>query len=267
MKNCIAALTRGYIDLNDYEVLIRRNISIYENIYKNSENEYDIILFHEGNITLEHQSFIQLRTKSLPIIFIDVSKEFDKYHLNLNNMKGKYSKTTPINSGATFGYKCMCRFWAYGFINYTKNYNYVIRIDEDCIIYNFPNDICKNLKSKNIYFYTGLLLHNFDDGDCKYGIEEFTKEFVNDNNINLPIDFGCVPYTNFCIIDVEYFNDCELFINWKKAIENEGGIFISRWGDANLWGIYLYLSGIINTNFIEDKNIKYFHGTHNQIIN
>lgn len=112
------------------------------------------------------------------------------------------------------------------------------------------------------------MLQDFSDGDHAFGMQEFTKEFLEKHNIKTSIDFHSVPYTNFCIIDIQYFNNCELFNNWAKSIEEEGGIFISRWGDANLWGIFLYLSNIIdNNNFLEDKRIKYYHGTHYTTIN
>jgi hypothetical protein len=264
MKSCICALTRGYENVNNYDTLIERNNSIYNLIYKNNRLEYDIILFHEGNINEEHQKYIKSRTPDLEINFINIQKEFD---INLNRTTGKYSKLTENNNSFTFGYKCMCRFWSYIFIKYTTEYKYVIRIDEDCIIHNFPDNICNELKNNKIYFLTGLMLTGFSDGEHAYGMPEFTKEFLENNNINPSIDFMSVPYTNFCIIDIQYFNNCELFNNWAKSIEDEGGIFVSRWGDANLWGIFLYLSNIINNNFLEDKRIKYYHGTHYTIIN
>lgn len=217
------------------------------------------------NITIEQQIYIQSKTPLLPIVFINVNQEFDE---KLNRTVGKYSKSTPNNTSFNFGYKCMCRFWFYKFINYTSNYKYVIRIDEDCIIYSFLDNICNIIENNSIYFYTGKLIHDFDDGDHAYGIEDCINEFINENNINHNnIIYTSVPYTNFCIIDVEYFKNCDLFNKWCNYISNEGGIFVSRWGDANLWGIYLYMSNIIHTNFMEDSAIKYFHGTHNIVVN
>lgn len=66
---------------------------------------------------------------------------------------------------------------------------------------------------------------------------------------------------NFSIMDIEYFN------KWYNYIEDEGGIFISRWGDANLWGIFLYFSDMIYTSFLEDNRITYYHGSHSRLVN
>jgi len=265
MLTAICALTRGYNSLEQYNTLINRNNCIYEKIYSINHSLYDCILFHEGNITEEHQSYIKSKTPNLPIIFIDVSQEFDNC---LNKTIGIYSKSTINNQGFTFGYKCMCRFWFGAFIKYTNNYKYVIRIDEDCYIYSFPHDTLNNLLLNNIYFSTGLVLHNFNDHDYAYGLPDCTNAFLSNNNINIKVnDLPHVPYTNYCIINVEYFRNCELFDKWYQYIDNEGGIFVSRWGDANLWGIYLILSNLIETNFTEDKRIKYYHGTHNSVVN
>ena len=68
-KNAIVVLTRGYDNLNEYNDIIERNISIYENLINKS---IPIIIFHEGNILLSHQEFIKEHTPLLLITFIDV---------------------------------------------------------------------------------------------------------------------------------------------------------------------------------------------------
>ena len=58
-KIVIAALVRGYKDKNQYKNLIKRNKNIYKNIILKSEIPFDNILFHEGNISFEHQEYIK----------------------------------------------------------------------------------------------------------------------------------------------------------------------------------------------------------------
>jgi hypothetical protein len=266
MKNAICALTRGYHSIEEYETLIKRNAYIFDNIYIKNPSIYDIILFHEGNITDDQQIYIQSRTSSMSIQFINVSEEF---HESLNNKTGIFSKSLPQNQGFPFGYKCMCRFWSYGFLKYISDeYKYVIRIDEDCFIYDFPENLCESLNDKDIYFHTGKVCHNFDESEnYAYGLKEFTNHFMVKNDIHISVNFTSVPYTNFCIMNAEYFKNCDLFKLWCKEIENEGGIFVSRWGDANIWGIYLSMANIDKKNFIEDDRIKYYHGTHFMLVN
>ena len=78
MKIAITGLVRGYPQPVYYHHfgLIERNQTIYNIIYKNNEEMFDIILFHEGNISEEHQHYIQMQTPNLPIQFINVSEEF-----------------------------------------------------------------------------------------------------------------------------------------------------------------------------------------------
>jgi hypothetical protein len=202
----------------------------------------------------------------MKIQFINVCVEFNE---SLNKTTGVFSRSLPSNQGFSFGYKCMCRFWSYGFLKYiVDEYKYVIRIDEDCFIYNFPKEICEILNNKEIYFHTGKVLHNFDESsNYAYGLKELTMNFMAENDIHSLVNFTSVPYTNFCIINTEYFKKTHLFHLWCKKIEDDGGIFVSRWGDANIWGIYLSMTNIYETNFIEDNSIKYYHGTHDALIN
>ena len=55
MRQCVAVLTRGYNDISMYSKLIRRNKTIQENLI---DKTIYILIFHEGNITHEHQMYI-----------------------------------------------------------------------------------------------------------------------------------------------------------------------------------------------------------------
>ena len=81
-KNAIVGLTRGYQDIKRYDLLIRRNQSIYNKIYTNLTNDFDVILFHEGNITKEQQTHIQNQTPNLPLIFINIKEVEPKSAFN-----------------------------------------------------------------------------------------------------------------------------------------------------------------------------------------
>ena len=80
MKSVIFGLIKGYPEnLECYEKLINRNISIYEKINKHREIKADLILFHEGNISNFDQNYIQTNSPEI-IKFIDVGQI-------LNNIK------------------------------------------------------------------------------------------------------------------------------------------------------------------------------------
>lgn len=98
------------------------------NCYKKL-NYPDILIFHEGNITLEQQNYIQSKTPKLPLKFIIVEFDYNRF----NNIK---EKTWEGNKG----YKLMCDFWIDKFFKYTNSYKYLLRIDEDCFISNCNNN-------------------------------------------------------------------------------------------------------------------------------
>lgn len=78
MKIAVFALTRGYPDdKSKYDSLIERNYSIYKHINCKRENPADMILFHEGNISIKDQEYINSKYE-YQIIFRDVSKYFKK---------------------------------------------------------------------------------------------------------------------------------------------------------------------------------------------
>ena len=70
-NNAIVALTRGYSDTSKYRELITRNVSIWNTI--NQDLKYPLILFHEGNITEEHQKYIAEKSMGQTLIFKDIS--------------------------------------------------------------------------------------------------------------------------------------------------------------------------------------------------
>ena len=151
-KIAICILTRGYKSRFQYADLIRRNRAIFKVIEAPGEDfSIDYLVFHEGNICKSHQDFIA-RYSNLPDIkFIDVGYEFQ----SPSNMTSVYCHSTVLSNSFSIGYKAMCRFWSDRFLDYTKEYRYVVRIDEDCIIKNFPlSALIQEMQSSNINYMT-----------------------------------------------------------------------------------------------------------------
>ncbi|WP_328985816.1 hypothetical protein [Thiorhodovibrio winogradskyi] len=69
MRNAIAVLTRGYTEFKSYDSLIKRNLSIQNNL---TSKNVDVLIFHEGNIVKSHQKYIQGQTL-LPLRFIELA--------------------------------------------------------------------------------------------------------------------------------------------------------------------------------------------------
>jgi len=260
-KNAIVVLTRGYTNLKSYNMLIYRNRHIAMNFYLKLDNKenYDIIIYHEGNITPEQQKYIQLGSPRLPLIFKKIEFIDNK---NINNC---LCPPTVLSNSFTMGYKNMCNFWSIDFLNYLKNYDYIIRIDEDCNLLHIPTNIIEIYKNNNTVFSSGFY-QGEDDSDVTIGLKNLFDSFMDNNNIKpYKNNINC-PYTNFMVININYFNNNETVQKVLNLIKNSNCIFSNRWGDLPIWGYIL--SYLIDQNmYIEDKSIMYIHGSHQKKIN
>ena len=137
MRYCIAVLTRGYNDISMYSLLIRRNLAIQENLV---DKTIDILIFHEGNITAEHQVHIIKETPDLNIKFIDV---------NNGHAFKQHKAAIEFNPETNFfkiGYRHMCSFWFVDFWHFVGDYDRMLRIDEDCFIDFNIDSVLQNLE-------------------------------------------------------------------------------------------------------------------------
>ena len=128
---------------SSYRSLIKRNTSIYEHINKFRDNPADIILFHEGNISSNDQKYINSFYPE-NLIFKDVSQYFNVKDLNLEGEE-KFN----------LGYRIMCRFNMYHIWEEVKEYDYILRVDEDVEIKKFDPYVFEYMESKNIKYMTG----------------------------------------------------------------------------------------------------------------
>jgi len=252
-KNAIVCLTRGYTKLDDYENLINRNISISKHFNK----EDDIIIFNEGNIPIEHQTYIQNKTPDIKLIFTTIQ-------FYNNTKQNDICLPTTLSNSFSLGYKNMCYFWSIDFLEYLKHYNYIIRIDEDCIINKIDKNIIESYKKNNIMF-SSAYFQGPDEKDVTIGMEQLFNNYLNNNNLTKINDLKC-PYTNFMIINIPFFKNNIHVQNILEEIKNSNCIFSNRWGDLPIWGYILsYL--IDKKYYIEDKQISYIHGSHGATIN
>ncbi len=271
MKNVIAVLTRGYDNTKDYENLIIRNQCIALNFYFKVDDpyNYDIIIFHEGNIRKDQQNYVQAQTPLLPMKFIAV-KFYDG-----SKMKKNYELCAPNKKTESMsnGYKNMCYFWSIDFMEYLKDYDYMIRIDEDCHLKNIDTNIINEYKKKNIYFGSGFYqktivnenrqtVSGIDYPETLTGMKELFDTFVKDLNIS-PFNTNVTeaPYTNVMIVCVSYFREHPQVQEILHRIKRSNCIFSNRWGDLSIWG-YLLNYFVDPKHYIKEPRISYYHGSH-----
>ena len=261
-KNAIVVLTRGYDNKEKYNVIIQRNISIFDIYYSklvNPEN-YDIIIVNEGNISAEHKQYIQDQTPNMKLIYLTIS-----FYIN-NNINDLCPPTFQSNHFSN-GYKNMCYLWSIDFLEYFKDYLYIIRIDEDCKIINMDNNILNNYKDKNIYFASAYF-QGHDSNDVVVGMNDLFNNFIINNNIKQNLDYSQLkfPYTNLMIINIQYFRNNENIKKILNEIKESNCIFSNRWGDLPIWG-YILTYLVEPKYYVEDKEISYYHESHSRQIN
>lgn len=268
MKNAVVVLTRGYSRREYYRDLISRNVAIQEFLYDPNQ-KCDYIIFHEGNISLDDQKYISEFTPELNLIFKNVKEEEPKTAFNSEKNIVNYSlcPPTPLSSSFPLGYKHMCHFWSIDFLKYLKEYKYVVRIDEDCVLTKFDKNILKKMYDNQIKFISPFF-QGQDVKDVIVGLESLWNNFISEKNFTPFKNFSDIkcPYTNFMIVDAEYFLNHEMVMNFLEVVDNSNGIYSNRWGDLPIWGVIL--STLTEPKFyLEDKTTSYYHKSHNKIIN
>ena len=148
----------------------------------------------------------------------------------------------------------MCRFNFLHIWKYIKDFDYLIRIDEDIMIKKFDVNIINNI-----------------DQDFVFGTAKFSNETHKYTNQSLPDELMKIfktnnknfynnkfPYTNFYISKISFWNEIE--INYAlEEVANNDLQFIHRWGDLPIIGSVLNHNNV-KINLLE--GIKYSHLSH-----
>jgi len=253
-KIAVGVLTRGYTNIQKYSSLIKRNISIANHL---GFLNIDILIFHEGNILPIHQEYIMKFTPKLQLKFICIKEHAFK------DDKKNISFYEPTNS---FGlnYRHMCSFWFIDFWKFVEDYDYILRIDEDCIIdFDIPEFFM--LLQNKIAIYG---LWSRDHEYVTHGLNLFTKNFLKENmNLkNSIIDHSpSGPYTNVFGLNLRLLRENINVQKYIEKVKKTDYIYIYRWGDLPLWGEVLFY--FCNPKmYMKYDRIKYFHGSHNAYV-
>jgi len=194
----------------------------------------------------------------------------------------------PVPYWRNAKYRSMCYFWIKNFIKYMKDYEYVMRLDDDSIIEEPINiDLMDLAKTRDINYMSNII--HIDCSMCNYEMKDlFTNIFPNkldkinemfvdhkldskmpyfqnfkelfkilkgydydkdDVDLSMPIMY----YNNFCIIKTTFWNSVEVQDIVDK-IDKNGNIFYCRWGDAPLQTL---IATLIDHTKISKVDFKY----------
>ena len=258
-KSCIAVLTRGYSTPEEYQTLIQRNTYINQQL---ENKNIPLLIFHEGNITLEHQTYIADKTPLLRMQFIDICQD------NLAFRKEKAHIPSYVNiAWAGLGYRHMCSFWFVDFWHFVKEYDYLIRLDEDCNIHVPLDPLFIDLQNEDIQLITAV--YQKDEDFVTIDMNKFTRNFIHDEtgDNNVPEKYPPNgPYTNFFGMNLKKLRTNERLHKYISAVDKSDHIYHYRWGDLPLWGESV--SYILGESTVKiDPLIRYYHGTHYREVN
>lgn len=250
--NCVAVLTRGYTDPTLYANLIKRNRHISQHL---NDKSMDILIFHEGNISAEHQLYIEKHSPELALQFVDVST------FAFQPEKEK----VPMEEALDFklGYRHMCAFWFVYFFQAVEKYDKMLRIDEDCFV-DFNIDQVFSQLDHHI-FVCGKTESEYNF--VTKGLNAFTLDFVKryaKKSVQGRQPSG--PYTNVFGLSLNPIRNQRVFQIYKNEVEKSDMIYKRRWGDLPLWGeVIHYIFGVSSLKV--DPSLKYYHESHEKHVN
>jgi hypothetical protein len=252
-RNAIVCLTKGYEDECGYDLLIERNRSIYETMNRHRTYQYPLIIWHEGNIPPEHQRYIAAREYNEDLRFIDISSTF---RLPNDLSEGDMVETWPL------GYRLMCRFHYYDIWNYTRQFDYIMRVDEDCTLMSVAYDPMEALS---------LSRGDFAAADYVAETHELTNETLAPFAESFAAGFrlqskrsSCYnqsfPYTNLYVTRTGFWQQPEIQ-SFLHAVVCEPNALRYRWGDLPVLGVSLNMFAFPEKVY-RIGQIGYRHGSH-----
>jgi hypothetical protein len=226
-----------------YSRLVARNNSIEKFIGGSPE----IVMFHEGNVAPEHQKLIEAETPSLKFKWIQIPFDFPR------------DVPLPPETIGTFqdgrcypGYHVMCEFHTCDVWDHLKEYDVVLRIDEDCIL--------ESEKWADVFTCVSP--------DVPYRTPMFDVETHELTNATLPVWLGedasfydqTMPYTNVFVTRMDVWNREDVRA-WIERVRESRGCIKYRWGDHVLHSIILKKFGIGHGTM---DGYNYYHGSHDR---
>lgn len=243
-KSACFVLTRGYSfrQKHKYLLLIVRNWAARRILNREFE-VLDFLIFHEGNISRFDQHMIRILSFNLRIVFVDISEIFSIPRDFVWTGNSKYS----------LGYSLMCRFNYLQVWQFLGDYEWVIRVDEDCILKSIPK-----IDS----------LGNFTVG-------AIARESHEPTNSTLPtflesLDVGHLydqkfPYTNVYITKPKHWLQPDVQ-DFLEKVGSESVCLEYRWGDLPILGVTA--KKFLNWDWKEgfSKDLVYWHRSHRHMV-
>ena len=266
----------GAISILTHRNNIHRLAKMLTLFYKNFNQYYDypIVIFHEdfdSSIIAEIISKVDFPPSFLAQLKDSTEEEVYEAKERALNLKfrqiefaipawldkSKIPERTPCSfNTSTIGYRHMNRFLSYEvskILHEEMGYEWLWRLDDDSYIHEpIGYDVFRLMKENNkLYGYTNIVQ---DDAKCVMGLWEEAERYIDTFKLQ-PSMFsrwtkGAVFYNNFEISHASVWlsDEYRMFFN---HIDQNGGIYYHRWGDAPIRSIGVSL-------FLDNDDIHHF---------
>jgi hypothetical protein len=158
------------------------------------------------------------------------------------------------------GYRRMCRFYTYQIWEHSANFEYIFRLDEDCVLKsvslnpliwarNFMVNIAPVRYEPETYGPTNETLSTYVRQYVWKNLPQFPPKDFYDHNF---------PYTNLCVVRVDFMRSDPVH-PFLSAMVNSPHFIKFRWGDLPILGVAMNL---FMQNHQVIPGIRYWHGSH-----
>jgi hypothetical protein len=253
-RNAIVCLTRGYKDLSRYDALIERNRSIYQIINRHRARQYPLIVWHQGNISSEHQRYIAARELNRDLRFVDVSATFQL---------PKAVRKQDLLENWPLGYRLMCRFHSYCIWQYAARFDYVMRLDEDCTLTSAAFDPIESLSAAGGDFAAACFVEEAHKltNQTLAPFAETLADVLRPGICRASVYNHKFPYTNFYVTRTAFWRQ-PVVQRFLYAVIRNGDCLRFRWGDLPVLGIALNMFATPEKVY-RVSQIGYRHASHN----
>jgi hypothetical protein len=156
----------------------------------NSFYNYPVIILHENDYDelSKREIIMSIRSSHRSLItFQELDKDDFKLPDNIDEERLKLCVDIKLTSyWRNEKYRIMCRWWLVHFPKYSKNYEYVMRLDDDSIIEEPIQDLFKLMNEKKLVYSSNIRM--IDCALCCYGMKEFFSNLFNDEESLKKID-------------------------------------------------------------------------------
>lgn len=167
--------------------------------------------------------------------------------------------------GERFGYKYMCKFFAYDMYDYLKGYDYYMRVDTDVYIQTLNYDVFEWVERNKVEY--GYLIRKLEaHGPTRQTLPVWVSKYQSRCDLQTaspmdrPLSVCFNFYNNWHIGSVRFFRrpDVQHFLS---SVNASGNILAYRWGDSTIqaYAVRLFMRPDALQRI---PNLEYVHGSH-----